>query len=560
MALAALALALPALPGWAWWDGDYTQRTRVSLNTGPAGVTTREAVNGAVLPVRLHSGNFDFLKAKPDGSDLRVIAGDDKSPLKFVVERFDAANELAVLWVQWPSIAPGSDRNMAYVYAGNARAQALPAEPLWDPATVAAIGFADRDGLARIAGTAADPAGGPRFSAQDVGIVGGAARLTGAALEWPASERLRTAVGAPYSASLWLKPESAAGVLWAQGPLRVALEGGKVAARIGRLALAGGELPVGTWAHVAVVLGAGKATLYVNGTQAAQVDAPGLPAIDGPLRIGDGLSGTIDELRLDAAARSADWVAMQRAALGADAKLVASVRQAPGDEADGDPGYMGILVKNLTLDAWIVIGILGVMLVVACWVMVTKTRLVVALDRGNQQFLQRFREVADVLGVEGVARHPGSSLARLYDVGLEQVRRRLTARPGEPLSNASLDAVRAAVDANLVRENHDLNARMVLLTIAISGGPFLGLLGTVVGVMITFAAIAAAGDVNVNAIAPGIAAALLATVAGLVVAIPALFAYNWLAARIKNTASDMQIFVDEFVTRVAEQHGPGSAR
>jgi biopolymer transport protein ExbB len=62
---------------------------------------------------------------------------------------------------------------------------------------------------------------------------------------------------------------------------------------------------------------------------------------------------------------------------------------------------------------------------------------------------------------------------------------------------------------------------MVMLTIAISGGPFLGLLGTVVGVMITFAAIAASGDVNVNAIAPGIAAALAATVAGLAVAIPA---------------------------------------
>ena len=55
-------------------------------------------------------------------------------------------------------------------------------------------------------------------------------------------------------------------------------------------------------------------------------------------------------------------------------------------------------------------------------------------------------------------------------------------------------------------------SQMVLLTIAISGGPFLGLLGTVVGVMITFAAIAASGDVNVNAIAPGIAAALVATV------------------------------------------------
>jgi len=125
----------------------------------------------------------------------------------------------------------------------------------------------------------------------------------------------------------------------------------------------------------------------------------------------------------------------------------------------------------------------------------------------------------------------------------------------QPLGGASIDAVKAAIDADLVRENHHLNARMVLLTIAISGGPFLGLLGTVVGVMITFAAIAAAGDVNVNAIAPGIAAALLATVAGLGVAIPALFGYNYLASRIKNISSDMQIFVDEFVTRVAERYG-----
>jgi biopolymer transport protein ExbB len=95
---------------------------------------------------------------------------------------------------------------------------------------------------------------------------------------------------------------------------------------------------------------------------------------------------------------------------------------------------------------------------------------------------------------------------------------------------------------------------MVLLTISISGGPFLGLLGTVVGVMITFAAIAAAGDVNVNAIAPGISAALLATVAGLGVAIPALFGYNYILTRNKEIQANMQVFVDEFVTRAFEKY------
>src|SRR6185295_18319648 len=151
-----------------------------------------------------------------------------------------------------------------------------------------------------------------------------------------------------------------------------------------------------------------------------------------------------------------------------------------------------------------------------------------------------------------VIRH--ASVFRIYHVGVEEIRARLATRRSRTLSPTSIPAIRASLDGALVRETQKLNAGMVLLTIAISGGPFLGLLGTVVGVMITFAAIAAAGDVNVNSIAPGIAAALLATVAGLVVAIPSLFGYNWLASRIKTISADMQVFVDEFVTRIAEHY------
>jgi biopolymer transport protein ExbB len=60
--------------------------------------------------------------------------------------------------------------------------------------------------------------------------------------------------------------------------------------------------------------------------------------------------------------------------------------------------------------------------------------------------------------------------------------------------------------------------------------------------------------VNVNAIAPGIAAALVATVAGLAVAIPCLFGYNFLTSRIGEITADLQAFVDELVTRIAERH------
>ncbi|MCG8312528.1 MAG: MotA/TolQ/ExbB proton channel family protein [Pseudomonadales bacterium] len=123
------------------------------------------------------------------------------------------------------------------------------------------------------------------------------------------------------------------------------------------------------------------------------------------------------------------------------------------------------------------------------------------------------------------------------------------------LSPQAVEAIKAALDADMTREVQKLNGQMVLLTIAISGGPFLGLLGTVVGVMITFAAIAATGDVNIAAIAPGVAAALLTTVAGLFVAIPALFGYNWLMSRIKESVVDMRVFADEFLTRIAEYYG-----
>ena len=102
-----------------------------------------------------------------------------------------------------------------------------------------------------------------------------------------------------------------------------------------------------------------------------------------------------------------------------------------------------------------------------------------------------------------------------------------------------------------------LNSKLVFLTIGIAGGPYLGLLGTVIGVMITFAVIAKSGQVEVNSIAPGIAGALLATVAGLAVAIPALFAYSYLSSRIKDAVSDMETFIDEFIAKMAEHYPEG---
>lgn len=556
IAFAALLLCSCSL-AHAWWKTEWPQRTRVVVDTTAAGVATREPVSAFALAVRLHSGNFDFLAAKPDGDDLRVLAGDDKTPLAFRIERWDATNELAVVWVQVPTVAPGSDKNVVHLYAGNAQATVeAGAATGFDAATMAALLFADPDG--------ADASGQWKAVApiklETNGLLGAALRTDGQVSVWPANERVRTAAGGQLSVALWIKPDATdGGVLLQQGPLRLELQRGAVTARIGNVLISGGTVTQGAWTHVALTLGAGKASLYVGGTPVGQAELA-TPPIEGELRVGEGLSGAIDTLQLASTLRSSDWILLAAASQGIDGKLIKANAETEGEDTGEDHGYIGVLVKNLTVDAWVVILICAVMLLVALWVMVAKAVFVNRADKANRDFLRRFRDAKeDLLNLatqpEG---HRHSSIFRLYAAGVRELNKRnvgVTGAQPVPLSGASLNAVKAAVDADVVRESHRLNSQMVLLTIAISGGPFLGLLGTVIGVMITFAAIAAAGDVNVNAIAPGIAAALLATVAGLGVAIPSLFGYNYLATRIKNISADMQIFVDEFITRVAEVHG-----
>ena len=557
----ALSLALLVLPtiAQAWWNPDWKQRTAITLNTTDAGVKTDAAVNAMAIPVRLHSGNFDFLSAKPDGSDLRVVGGDDKTPLKFWIERFDSLNELGVLWVQVPNVLPGTDKNTVYVYGGNEKAPAETANAaVFDAATLAAFHFAEKDGVA------ADQSGAIKAAAavpiEVNGLIGQSAHPAGTAIVWPANDKLKGAANSSRSFAMWVKPDTAAGTLFAQGPVKLSINSGTLTAQVGNTIVTGGTIAPATWSQVVLTLGAGKATLYVNGAQAGQGNAQ-TPAIEGEVRAAEGYTGLLDELEISDSARSAEWVRLGYAAQSADAKLVATKTET-SDSAEvtegGGNNYFGILFKSLTPDAITVIAILGVMFAIATLVMITKTLYVNKTEGANRLFLKQFRSATDFLKLDtsvGGGKLEDSSLYRLYKAGLVELTKRDVRPGGELLSFASIDAVKAAIDADSVREGYKLNAQMVLLTIAISGGPFLGLLGTVIGVMITFAAIAAAGDVNVNAIAPGIAAALLATVAGLTVAIPALFGYNYLSSRIKTISSDMQIFIDEFVTRVAETYG-----
>ena len=200
-ALAALVFSAMPTSAHAWWNSDFKQRTAVTLNTSAAGVTTTEAIGDVAVPVRLHSGNFDFIGAKPDGADLRVLAADDKTALKFSLEKFDGANELAVLWVRVPLLAPGSDKNQIYIYAGNAAAVAEVQSPVVDGGALASLRFAEADRVARDAGGAAVSASAA-IPVDSNGLIGPSARFDGTqVLELPANDRLKFAAAGPYSIS-----------------------------------------------------------------------------------------------------------------------------------------------------------------------------------------------------------------------------------------------------------------------------------------------------------------------------------------------------------------------
>jgi len=285
-------------------------------------------------------------------------------------------------------------------------------------------------------------------------------------------------------------------------------------------------------------------------------------------------SGELDELEVANTARSTDWIKAAARSQGLVAPLV--LYGGDSQKEGGGESYFVTTLRSVTVDGWVIISILAVMFVAAVLIMGVKTVFLSRVASGNRKFLTEFNKMAEdpaALESQRGQSEPDSSGASLelggafgistlwplYHHGMRETMKRLEGKPASAdrvrtLSPQSIEAIRAGLDATVTRLTQRLNGQMVWLTIAISGGPFLGLLGTVVGVMITFAAIAASGDVNINAIAPGTAAALVATVAGLTVAIPCLFGYNYLNTRVKEIVAEMRVFADEFVARIAENY------
>ena len=179
-------------------------------------------------------------------------------------------------------------------------------------------------------------------------------------------------------------------------------------------------------------------------------------------------------------------------------------------------------------------------------VMITKFRIIRRAQARRDQFLSLFRTARQPLRIyTDQIRFDGAPLFAVYKAGCQELtfqllgsaevdetfRGRLDSAPR--ISPAQMRVVISAMERAVGETALKLESQMIVLATAVSGAPFLGLLGTVWGVMETFSDVAKAGSANLAAMAPGVSAALITTVTGLLVAIPAMFGYNYLVTTLR---------------------------
>lgn len=220
------------------------------------------------------------------------------------------------------------------------------------------------------------------------------------------------------------------------------------------------------------------------------------------------------------------------------------------------------LILHTTTIGKIVLIVLALMSVVSWGVILYKWFSFAKADRQSSAFLDVFRRSGKFSEVQAVCRSLGDSpLVGLFQAGYveltAQMRHHAPADLASASPNPSATATRptlksvAAVDRALMRasvvEMNKLEHWISFLATTASAAPFVGLFGTVVGIMIAFFTISQTGSTGLTSVAPGIAEALITTAAGLVTAIPAVMAYNYLSYRVKLFASAMDDFSMEFL-------------
>jgi len=199
----------------------------------------------------------------------------------------------------------------------------------------------------------------------------------------------------------------------------------------------------------------------------------------------------------------------------------------------------------------VMLGLLGAS--VWCWaIIIDKTllfrRINTAMDRfedvfwSGQSLEDLYRNLQD---------RPSEGLAAVFVAAMREWKRSFE---GSGRQVASLSArIDKVLDVTIQREVERLDSRLLFLASIGSAGPYIGLFGTVWGIMTAFTSIAASKNTSLAVVAPGIAEALIATAIGLFAAIPAVLAYNKLQAQVAKSQSRLETFADEFSAILSRQ-------
>ena len=574
---------LVAPNAFAWWDSKWQQRKKIQFDTSAKAADIKENLNDLPVLIRLNTGNFSFSSAKADGSDIRFVSSDDKSPLKYHIEMFDSKEELALIWVKVPRITAGSDQNSIWLYYGNASApDGQDAGGTYDVNQVAVYHLSELDGNPKDATAYGNNSAS--FSGK-LGIpsaVGNGARFgaAGDKITIARSPSLNFSKGLTFSA--WVRPSETAGTAnlfsWNDGSLSivVGMDDGKA---YGSVASGKGtasttpktaSLAAGLWHHLAVTVEPDKQiTLYVNGVEAASAQFKGpVPSPSSDIIIAGSekgvnpFRGELDEVELSNLARPAAWIRAAFQSQGPEGVLTSYMEEESGGGGGGESltiHLAKVIIRTITLDGWLIIGVLVLLGFASLYIFRQKIVLLNQAKKENQNFLQSFQKLDHPLSLlQNEDDFQGSTLYRVYHAGCEELKiciekrgESLTCEAG--LSGRAMNGFRASIEKAAMYESRRLSAGMVIMNMSVAGGPFLGLLGTVWGVMNTFAGLAESGEANLAAIAPGVASALSCTLAGLLVAIPALFASSYITGRIKDMNADVNVFMDDFILKLEEE-------
>jgi biopolymer transport protein TolQ len=221
---------------------------------------------------------------------------------------------------------------------------------------------------------------------------------------------------------------------------------------------------------------------------------------------------------------------------------------------------LGFVLKNATPEAKAIIAVLIVFSIFAWSTMAAKAMQMRRARRLNALFESEFRAQEKVLGIfDRKLQVEGCPLFGVYRAGCAELDTRLRANGAgagrkEMMSLKGVAHVTRVLERSVAEESLKLESGLILLAIAVSGAPFLGLLGTVWGVMSTFSYIAIRGNADLATMAPGVSAALVTTVAGLLVAIPSMFGYNWLVHTLRVLTVQLDNFAQELVSKMETEY------